>query len=116
MAQPTAVSPPPSFTLTGGNALAERLATLTHDLLGAVDAGRRLVWTNPAWEPVLGWTAEELRAGSYHEIVHPDDLERVQAAEEDVLAGRAGARPETEMRLRAKDGAYFWFVFSTSYA
>jgi PAS domain S-box-containing protein len=116
MAQSTAAPPPPSFTLTGGNALAERLATLTHDLLGAIDAGRRLVWTNPAWEPVLGWTADELAAGSYHEIVHPDDLERVQAAEEEVLAGRAGARPETEMRLRAKDGAYRWFVFSTSYA
>jgi PAS domain S-box-containing protein len=114
---PTTTSPAiPPFTLTGGSVLAERLATLTHDLLGAVDGDRRLVWTNPAWEPVLGWTAEELRAGSYHDLVHPDDLARVEAAERDVLGGRAGARPETELRLRARNGEYRWFVFSTSHA
>jgi PAS domain S-box-containing protein len=113
---PTTAAAIPPFTLTGGTVLAERLATLTHDLLGAVGRDGRLVWTNPAWEPVLGWTAEELRAGHYHELVHPDDLARVQAAERDVVGGRAGARPETELRLRHRDGSYRWFVFSTSYA
>jgi PAS domain S-box-containing protein len=113
---PTTSAASPPFTLTGGTVLAERLATLTHDLLGAVDADRRLVWTNPAWEPVLGWSVEELQGASYHDLVHPADLPRVQAAEEEVLAGRAGARPETELRLRRRDGSYRWFVFSTNYA
>ena len=112
---PTATATP-TFTLTGGSVLAERLATLTHDLLGAVGPDWRLVWTNPAWEPVLGWTADELRAISYHELVHPDDLPRVQAAEAAVLAGRAGSRPETELRLRTRAGGYRWFVFSTNHA
>ncbi|MET0816666.1 MAG: PAS domain S-box protein [Solirubrobacteraceae bacterium] len=96
--------------------LAERLAAITHDLLGAAGGDRRLIWTNPAWQPLLGWTAEELAARSYHELIHPDDLPRVQEAERHVLSGRAGERPETELRLRARDGSYRWFVFSTSFA
>jgi PAS domain S-box-containing protein len=99
-----------------GDTLADRLSALTHDLLAAADVERRLVWSNPAWQPLLGWTAEELGAGSYHRLVHPDDLDRVKQAEREVLAGRAGERPETELRLRARDGSYRWFVFSTSYS
>ena len=113
---PSTAAATPTFTLTGGGVLAERLATLTHDLLGAVGPDWCLVWTNPAWEPVLGWTAEELRSFSYHELVHPEDLPRVQAAETAVLAGRAGSRPETELRLRSRAGGYRWFAFSTNYA
>ena len=109
---------PPSspVQLAAGDTLAERLSAMTHDLLAAAGADRRLIWTNPAWQPLLGWSAEELAAGSYHALVHPDDLERVQQAERAVLAGRAGERPETELRLRGRDGAYRWFVFSTSYS
>ena len=33
-----------------------------------------------------------------------------------MLAGSAGDRPETELRLRARDGSYRWFVFSTSFS
>jgi PAS domain S-box-containing protein len=100
----------------GGDTLANRLSTMTNDLLGAAGADRRLVWTNPAWQPLLGWTPEELAARSYHELVHPDDRERVSEAEREVLAGRAGERPETELRLRARDGSYRWFVFGTSHS
>jgi PAS domain S-box-containing protein len=107
---------PTSVPLAGGDTLADRLSAMTHDLLGAAGADRRLTWTNPAWHPLLGWTAEELAARSYHELIHPDDLERIRAFERNVLAGRAGERPEAELRLRAGDGTYRWFVFSTSYS
>src|SRR4029079_2404597 len=112
---PTPAPAPVSVPPTAGS-LAERLAAITHDLLGAAGGDRRLIWTNPAWQPLLGWTAEELAARSYHELIHPDDLPRVQEAERHVLSGRAGERPETELRLRARDGSYRWFVFSTSFA
>ena len=105
-----------AVALADGDTLADRLATMTHNLLAAADAERRLSWTNPAWQPLLGWTAEDLAAGSYHELVHPDDLDRVRQAEIAVLAGLAGERPETELRLRARDGTYRWFVFSTGYS
>ena len=108
--------PPASPPLAAGDAVAERLADMTHDLLAAAGADRTLTWTNPAWEPLLGWTADELRAASYHRLVHPDDLERIVAYEREVLAGRAGERPEAELRLRARDGSYRWFVFSATYS
>jgi PAS domain S-box-containing protein len=111
-----ASNPPAGITLAGGDPLAERLWTMTHDLLAAAGADRRLTWTNPAWQPLLGWTADELRAESYHRLVHPDDLERITAFERDLLAGHAGERPETEVRLRARDGSYRWLVFSASYS
>jgi PAS domain S-box-containing protein len=113
---PPASSRPPADLTHGGEALAERLWAMTHDLLAAAGADRKLTWTNPAWEPLLGWTAEELRAESYHRIVHPDDLDRIVAFEHDLLHGRAGERPEIEVRLRARDGSYRWFVVSVSYS
>jgi len=90
---------PPSLPLADGDTLADRLSAMTHDLLGAAGADRRLTWTNPAWHPLLGWTAEELAARSYHELIHPDDLERIRAFERTVLAGTAGDRPEGELQL-----------------
>ena len=83
-------------------------AAMTHDLLAAAGADRRLTWTNPAWQPLLGWTAEELRADSYHGLVHPDDLERVVAFERELLAQprrrapgdrAAAARPRRQLPL-----------------
>ena len=114
---PTPAPAPAPVSVPPVRRLARRTARGDHPR----PAGRRRrrpppVWTNPAWQPLLGWTAEELAARSYHELVHPDDLPRVREAERHVLGGRAGERPETELRLRARDGSYRWFVFSTSYA
>jgi PAS domain S-box-containing protein len=118
MTPPFSAAParPASPALAGGDTLADRLSLITHDLLAAAGADKRLIWTNPAWQQVLGWTAAELAAGSYHELVHAEDLARVKAAEKAVLAGLAGDRPETELRLRDRDGGYRWFVFSTSHS
>jgi PAS domain S-box-containing protein len=111
-----ATNQPAKLTLAGGDAVADRLAAMTHHLLAAADADRKLRWTNPAWQSLLGWTAAELAAAPYHELLHPDDLERIRAFERELLAGRAGERPETELRLRARDGSYRWFVFSASHS
>jgi PAS domain S-box-containing protein len=123
----TARSPrvPPTFSasITRGAAVlprelahAEQLAAVTHDLLAAADQRHRLTWTNHAWQPLLGWTVAELAGGSYHRLVHPGDLDRVRAAERAVRAGRAGERPEIELRLRSRSGAFRWFAFSASNA
>ena len=111
-----ATKSPPTVSLAGGETLAARLSTKTHDLLAAAGADRRLTWTNPAWQPLLGWTAADLGGTSYHQLLHPDDLERVKAFERDVLDGRAGDRPEIELRLRGRDGAFRWFSFGVSHS
>jgi len=120
---PPAMTPPTSashapvpFTLVGGDTPADRLAAMTHDLLAASGADRHLTWTNPAWQPLLGWTAEELAAASYHGLVHPDDLDDVVAFEHELLRNRAGERPELELRLRARDGSFRWFMVSATYS
>ncbi len=61
-------------------AAAEQLVALSHDLMGAVDAGRRLVWTNPAWKALLGWEPEELAGVVYSDLLHPADREPAAAA------------------------------------
>jgi PAS domain S-box-containing protein len=113
---PAASNPPAGITLAAGDALADRMWAMTHDLLAVAGADRRLTWTNPAWQPLLGWTPDELRADSFHRIVHPDDLDTVARFERDLLAGRAGERPTTELRLRARDGSYRWLMFSARYS
>ena len=54
---------------------------------------------------------------SYHELIHPDDLERIKAFE------RRGARrdapatgPRPSCACAPRDGTYRWFVFSASYS
>ena len=101
----------------GAEPLAGRLAALTHDLLAAASLpDRRLVWTNPAWYPLLGWSEEELQAVTYDRLVHPDDLPRLERGEAALLAGRAGERPEIDMRVRGRDGAYRMLSFSATHS
>ena len=66
---------PPTFSASirrnsaapaGSDAIADRLSAMTHDLLAAADTQRRLQWTNPAWQPLLGWTAAELALSLIH--------------------------------------------------
>ena len=113
---PSATAADPTLARAAGAALGGRLAAVTHDLLAAADADRRLVWTNPAWQSALGWSAAELAAGPYHALIHPADRERVTTAERDVLSDRAGTRPEIELRLRAREGDHRWFLFSADLA
>ncbi|RYG34813.1 MAG: PAS domain S-box protein, partial [Burkholderiales bacterium] len=53
---------------------------LTPDLLGVLDAEGRFEASNPAWQSVLGWSEEEMRAFSWRDLVHPDDVRSSEAA------------------------------------
>ncbi|MBD1936733.1 diguanylate cyclase [Microcoleus sp. FACHB-68] len=63
---------------------------------------------NCAWERVLGWTTDELRAQPWIEFVHPEDI----AAS---LAAMEGCEAETvrefEQRCRHRDGSYRWLAW-----
>src|SRR5208337_914713 len=85
---------PPHSTPAGG----ERSAFSTHQR-----DGRRL-YNSPAYQKVLGYSPEELKATSSTEQIHPDDRPRVlQAAEKARLTGQ-GER--VEYRARHKDGSW----------
>ena len=92
-------------------AAAARLVALSHDLMGAVDVHRRLVWTNPAWQAVLGWEPDELAGVVYSDLLHPDDRPAAETAERALVAG-AGRWPEAEFRVRTRSGDYRWILWS----
>lgn len=67
---------------------------------------------NPAWERTLGYTATELCATPYLELVHPDD--RLKATDEahEICGGKAVFRFRN--RYRCKDGSYRWLAWSAT--
>ena len=96
-------------------ASAGRLFALSHDLMGALDLEGRLVWTNPAWEHVLGRSSAQLAGASYLELLHPEDRERALATQAELAAGRT-TRPELEVRLLTSEGQERWVLFNAVYA
>ncbi len=91
-----------------------RLFELSCDLLATIAAGRRLGLLNPAWEGLLGWTREELRARPLDSLVHPDDVERTLAQLEP--RGEDGERfSNFANRLRHRDGSWRWLVWNGQY-
>ena len=70
-----------------------------------------IVWANPAWERLLGWTSADLDGRNYLELVHEDDHEGLLAAHA-ALVGGAKEWPATELRVRARDGSFHWMLFS----
>lgn len=63
------------------------------------------------WEEMLGFTAGELTQGyqDFVDLVHPDDLQRVQAAAQAHIAGQAPVYSE-DFRMRCKNGAWKWIL------
>ena len=103
----------PRYEHTPANA--SRLFALSHDLMGALDVEGRLVWTNPAWEHVLGRPSAELAGTPYLELLHPDDRERALTVQAELAAGRT-QRPELEVRLRTSAGEDRWILFNAVYS
>jgi two-component system cell cycle sensor histidine kinase/response regulator CckA len=66
---------------------------------------------NPAWSRLLGWSAEELTARPWVDLVHPDDLTRTLDACRDLGAGRSVHRFVN--RYRCKSGEYRWFSWES---
>ncbi|MCU1269085.1 MAG: hypothetical protein JWN74_379 [Acidobacteriaceae bacterium] len=72
------------------------------DMIAVVDAAGNRLYNSPAYQKVLGYSGEELSAGSSVDQIHPSDRERVlQAASK----ARSSGRGQTlEYRMRHKNG------------
>jgi diguanylate cyclase (GGDEF)-like protein/PAS domain S-box-containing protein len=88
-----------------------RLFEMTSDLLAAISLDGRFTLLNPAWEQLLGWSIEELKAHPMQELVHPDDLEQTLAL---TLAGhhRPAQFVNFTNRYRHRDGSWRWLLWS----
>jgi diguanylate cyclase (GGDEF)-like protein/PAS domain S-box-containing protein len=73
------------------------------DMIAVVDSDGRRLYNSPAYQKILGYSAEELNTSSL-EQVHPDDRRRVMEAAEKAKATKRGER--LEYRIRHKDGSW----------
>ncbi len=75
------------------------------DGIALLDAGGTVVYASHSCQRVLGYTPEELVGRSFPELVHPEDLERVQ---QEVAAAldRPGLAVRSIGRVRHKDGSW----------
>jgi PAS domain S-box-containing protein len=80
--------------------------TLAQDLFCIATLDGQFLRLNPAWEHTLGYSADELRAAPFFDLVHPEDL----AATKDALSELARNKELVNFpnRYRCKDGSYRW--------
>jgi PAS domain S-box-containing protein len=90
----------------------DQFFSMSLDLLCIADLEGRFVRVNPVWEEVLGWTAADLTAVPYLDLVHPDDIAST-ARESAKLAG-GGITVGFENRYRTRDGAYRWLSWKAA--
>jgi PAS domain S-box-containing protein len=74
------------------------------DMIALVDCDGRRLYNSPAYQKVLGYSPEELKATSSIEQIHPDDRVRVLKATE--RASLSGRGEQMEYRVRHKDGTW----------
>jgi PAS domain S-box-containing protein len=74
------------------------------DMIALVDSDGRRLYNSPAYQKVLGYSPEDLKATSSMEQIHPDDRSRVLQAAERARASGQGER--VEYRIRHKDGSW----------
>jgi diguanylate cyclase (GGDEF)-like protein/PAS domain S-box-containing protein len=95
----------------GGEAQIARLFEMTSDLLAAISLDGQFTLLNPAWEQMLGWSIEELKAQPMQELVHPDDIEQTLAL---TLVGNHSPAQFVNFtnRYRHRDGSWRWLLWS----
>src|SRR5277367_298829 len=74
------------------------------DMIAVVDPSGHRLYSSPAYERILGYSAEELQNTSASEQVHPDDRKLVEEAANDARGGGAGRT--IQYRMRHKDGSW----------
>ncbi len=82
------------------------------DMIAVVDANGQRLYNSPAYERVLGYNPDELKATSSSQQIHPDDLATVQEAARHVRSG--GAPRSIEYRMRHKDGTWRYLESTAS--
>jgi PAS domain S-box-containing protein len=84
----------------------ERFLALGSDLQVIANPNGYFQWVNPTFEPILGWTTEEMTSRAWIEFVHPDDINPSIAEVTSLFDGNKTIGFEN--RYRHKDGSYRW--------
>jgi PAS domain S-box-containing protein len=73
---------------------------------------QRNVFVNPEIELLLGYSVAEIQAMGNQmvtQLIHPEDLQRMQALDRELVQGNDGRRVEIAYRMRTKSGEWRWF-------
>jgi PAS domain S-box-containing protein/diguanylate cyclase (GGDEF)-like protein len=73
----------------------------------------RFIDANPAYERMSGYTVEELVEMSPFDLIHPDDVDRMEGLMLDLIAGRRDSS-DVEARAHRKDGGLIWTHATTT--
>jgi PAS domain S-box-containing protein len=101
-----------SLSRVTGRKLMPGKRELLHDsspvLLGSIGFDGKLKFLSPAWERILGYSAQELRGRPLYELMQHERPVAVALVDR-LLAGDGFER--LEFGLRCKDGACKWFLW-----
>jgi formate hydrogenlyase transcriptional activator len=94
--------------LRGSEQELQQMLDLAPQIIGVLGPARGRIYANRVALAYYGVDLDEWRARTFAQEVHPDDFERVKAHIDRSLS--APSAYELEMRLRAGDGTYRWFL------
>lgn len=77
----------------------------SHDVISVTVPGSGMTYISPSVKRVLGYEPAERFGRQYGEIIHPDDMARIQG-EFEKLVKTPGATWTVEFRMRHKDGSW----------
>jgi diguanylate cyclase (GGDEF)-like protein/PAS domain S-box-containing protein len=86
----------------------EKLVNFSADIVTVFGADRRLKYTSPQGQRVLGWQEDDLPAGILSAL-HPDDLPAAESALDELFAGTWGPDRPLTFRIRSADGGWHHF-------
>lgn len=89
------------------------LAEASSDIIFRCDLDGRRSYVSPSVTEVLGWSQEEMLAGSFEDVVHPNERAALATLMESIRRERVSP-PQTEFRYRKRDGSYVWLEFNVN--
>jgi PAS domain S-box-containing protein len=89
----------------GADASVRRFLEMSIDLLAVIDLETRVLELSESWSR-LGWARAQLLGTPIVDLVHPEDLPRVQEELAGLLSG--GDAVAVDVRVRGSDGSYRW--------
>jgi diguanylate cyclase (GGDEF)-like protein/PAS domain S-box-containing protein len=82
------------------------LAEHSTDVIVLTDISGRRLYVSPSVEEIFGFTPEEFLAMTWHDMIHPDDKERVR--QELARQAQTGERSTVAYRAQRSDGSEIW--------
>jgi PAS domain S-box-containing protein len=84
------------------------LAEAMPQIVCVLDSDGTAEYVNPGWTSYSGLDFEETKRAGWAGVLHPDDLAAARACRRRMLDSRAPQ--DVELRYRAADGSYRWFL------